>query len=191
MQAQAVLWAYATQMHANANYMQARAAAKDLKGSVIPNQETPPVPQAAETVSESLGEKRAAAAIASAAADELPPEAKRSRVSGASLNDPHVAYGSIKSADTAVANSDVVAVTAEQQELAIQKLQKIKWKKLAMQILKQHNKALKLSKLQKQLRLLAHVTRDMDADADVIIASRLKGSSQFTVKGKSVSLASV
>ena len=60
-----------------------------------------------------------------------------------------------------------------------------------MQILKQHHKALKLSKLQKQLRLMAHVSSDMHADADMIIASRLKGSSQFVVKGKSISLASV
>ena len=71
-----------------------------------------------------------------------------------------------------------------------ERLNKIKWKKLAMQVLKGHNGAVKLSKLQKQLRAAAQVSDDQAAIADAVIQSRLKGSSQFLMKGKSVQLAS-
>lgn len=71
-----------------------------------------------------------------------------------------------------------------------QRLTHIKWKKLAAQVLKEHNGTLKLSKLQKQLRLAAQVSDDHAAVADAVIQSRLKGSSQFLMKGRSVLLAS-
>lgn len=71
-----------------------------------------------------------------------------------------------------------------------ERLNKIKWKKLAVQILKEHNGTLKLSKLQKQLRLAAQVSDDQAAMANKVIQSRLNSSSQFVIKGKSALLAS-
>ncbi|DBA94274.1 hypothetical protein WJX77_002446 [Trebouxia sp. C0004] len=73
----------------------------------------------------------------------------------------------------------------------MQKLETIKWKKMALQALKgsRHN-CMKLSKLQKQLRIAAKISDVLSADADALITSRLKGSSQFVMKGKMVSLGS-
>ena len=86
--------------------------------------------------------------------------------------------------DSDDAGEDTTALLREQ------RLNKIKWKKLAAQVLKEHNGTLKLAKLQKQLRLAAQVSDDHAAAADAVIQSRLKGSSQFLMKGKSVLLAS-
>lgn len=73
---------------------------------------------------------------------------------------------------------------------AKQRLDKIKWKKMAAQVLRDHNGTLKLSKLQQQLRVAAQVSDDHAAHADTLIQSRLNGSSQFLIKKKTVMLAS-
>lgn len=174
-------------------FVQARAASKDQKGSDA-TKVVHDVPQPAASAAHGLSNgKRAPVTAMPAAADELSHKAKKHKASAASL-------GAATSAST-------VAVLSENEDLAVangngtageattgldreQRMDKVKWKKLAAQILKEHKGGLKLSKLQKQLRLAAHVGDDHAADADAIIQSRLKGSSQFLMKGKSVVLAS-
>ena len=69
-------------------------------------------------------------------------------------------------------------------------LEKFKWKKLAVQALQEHHGTLKLSKLQKQLRVAANLNDDLlVAHANAAIESRLKGSSQFVFTGKTITLA--
>lgn len=79
--------------------------------------------------------------------------------------------------------------TANQNGLSQSSLAKIKWKKFALQVLAASSGGMKLSKLQKQLRLLAKVDKTLSAQADQIILDRLTGSSQFVVDGKTVKLA--
>ena len=129
--------------------------------------------------------------VAPAAADESSHKAKKHKASDASHNaaaQAGTAAGQNEAEDVAVTTGDGTA-EATTAVLGDQGLTKIKWKKLAAQVLKQHKGALKLSKLQKELRLAAQVSDDHAADADAVIRSRLEGSSQFLFKGKSVQLA--
>ena len=100
-----------------------------------------------------------------------------------------IAEGSTEAADAAVTGQDDTTPATGPDSEKKQSLDKIKWKKLATLILKQSQGPVKLSKLQKQLRLAAQVHDNFAADANAAIESRLKGSSQFEVKGKSVMLA--
>lgn len=122
------------------------------------------------------------------AAEESSHKAKKHKASDAPLT-AAVVPPSSEAEDLAVTNSErtgegTIALLREE------RLNKIKWKKLAAQVLKEHNGVLKLSKLQKQLRLATQVSDDEAAIADAEIQSRLKGSSQFLMKGRNVLLAS-
>ncbi len=112
--------------------------------------------------------------------DEATPKVKKQKGSHAQQNTAEADVGGAGK----LANGESVDNTSAPSK---QKLDKIKWKKLAMQVLQDSNGSMKLSKLQKQLRTAAKVSEDVTADA--LIASRLNGSSQFVMKGKLVSLA--
>lgn len=175
--------------------VQARAAAKDQKGSNAVSEITAASPQPASVIlhatdlSSHCG-KRAAVEAVPVSVNESAHKAKKHKASDAPLTAVATAAAAMNTAEDLVASSgdgtgeDTTALLREE------RLNKIKWKKLAIQVLKGHKGALKLSKLQKQLRLAAHVNDDQAAIADAVIQSRLKGSSQFLMKGKSVLLAS-
>ena len=122
------------------------------------------------------------------AVDESSHKAKKHKASDAPPTAVAPAAALSETEDLATAEGDGTGegITAL---LRKERLNKIKWKKLAVKILKGHDGALKLSKLQKQLRLAAQVSDDEAVIADGVIQSRLKGSSQFHMQGKSVSLA--
>lgn len=127
-----------------------------------------------------------------AAADESSHTDKKHKASVAPLTaavPARIAVVSSGSDDLGMANGNGAVVEAGTVSGREQRLDKIKWKKLAAQVLKEHKGALKLSKLQRRLRLAAQVGDDRAADADAVIQSRLKGSSQFLLKGNSVLLA--
>lgn len=120
------------------------------------------------------------------AADESSHKAKKHRASDALLTAAAALPPSSEAEDLSVTKGDGTRgdTTAEQ------RLNKIKWKKMAAQVLREHNGTLKLSKLQKQLRVAAQVSDIHAAAADALIQSLLNGSSQFLIKEKTVMLAS-
>ena len=160
--------------------LQARAAAKDEKGNEAPQQAPTSTPQAdiVVVIPAEVASKRAAAS----AADELLLKAKKPKLSATMSTAQETPEEAGHEADNGDATDEKAAVSK-------QKLEKIKWKKLATQVLTQSEGCMKFSKLQKELRLTAQVSKALTAEADALIASRLKGSSQFVVKGKMVSMA--
>lgn len=136
--------------------------------------------------------KRAAVESVPAAADESSHKDKKNKASVVPLTAAVPARAAAVpsgSDDLGMANGNGAAAEATTVLSREQRLDKIKWKKLAAQILKEHKGVLKLSKLQRRLRLAAQVGDDRAADADAVIQSRLKSSSQFLLKGNSVLLA--
>lgn len=120
------------------------------------------------------------------AADESSHKAKKHRVSSAPLTAAAAQPPSSEAEDLSLTKGDGTGGDTA----AEQRLSKIKWKKMAAQVLKEHSGTLKLSKLQQQLRFAAQVSDNHAALADALIQSRLSGSSQFLIKKKSVMLAS-
>ena len=115
---------------------------------------------------------------AGAAADEAPHKVKKQKSSTAQP-------GTTESAtdQDAAELEDMLALSQKQ-------LDKIKWKKLAVEVLKSSkDSSMKLSKLQKQLCLAAHISDALTAGANALVESRLKSSSQFVMKGNLVCLA--
>ena len=162
--------------------MQARAAAKDGKiGDGAPH------PVGSTTLAESAAVVTVAVVTSKTApnvgTDEgLPTAKKQKRGSAVCEQD-----------DTAEANEDEGATLTNGQaalnpSFCVHNLEKVKWKKLANQVLVDNKGSMKLTKLQKQLRLAAKVSTDSAAVADALISARLIGSSQFVVKGKTVCL---
>ena len=156
--------------------LQARAAAKEEKGSEAAQQSQ------AETVSE----VPAAAMKRTADSNNEEPvvKVKKQKKSRSQEDITQAANGQD---EARLSNGDSADIAAAP---TLQKLETIKWKKMALQALKGRDSCMKLSKLQKQLRIAANVSDFLSADADTLIVSRLKGSSQFVMKGKMVSLGS-
>lgn len=139
-----------------------------------------------------MNDKRHAAEAEPAAADGSSRKVKKVKLSQGLVTGSAPATsadGSSQAADAAVSGRDDTSAASMGASARTQSLDKIKWKKLALQLLKQSQGPVKLSKLQKQLRLAAQVHDDFAADANAMIDYRLKGSSQFEMKGKSVMLA--
>ena len=162
--------------------LQARAAAKEEKGAdaAQPSQSNPSQPEPVAVVPVNVipvaevTTKRAAGA----AADEAPHKVKKQKLSTA------------QPATTKTATDQDAAELEDMPALTQKQLDKIKWKKLAVQALKNSkDSSMKLSKLQKQLRLAAQVSDALTAAANASIESRLKGSTQFVMKGSLVCLA--
>ena len=166
--------------------LQARAAAKEEKGSEAAQQSQ------AETVSQVPAGQPAAAVVvtvmkrtADSNNEEPMVTVKKQKKSRLQADTKQAANGPD---EARLSNGDSTDIAAAP---TMQKLETIKWKKMAVQALKgSRDNCTKLSKLQKQLRVAANVSDVLSADADTLIASRLKGSSQFVIKGKMVSLSS-
>ncbi len=160
--------------------LQARAAAKEEKGSEAAQQSqaetVPEVPAAVVTAMKRTADSNN---------EEPTVKVKKQKKSGSQADTKQAANGQD---EARLPNGDSADIAAAP---TMQKLETIKWKKMALQALKGSKEScMKLSKLQKQLRVAANVSDVMTADADTLIASRLKGSSQFVMKGKLVSLGS-
>ena len=162
--------------------LQARAAAKEEKGAdaTQPSQSNPsqPEPVAVAPVDEIPAAEVTTKRAAGAAADEAPHKVKKQKLSTA------------QPGTTETATNQDAAELENAPALSQKLLDKIKWKKLAVQLLKNSkDSSMKLSKLQKQLRLVAQVNDASTAAANALIESRLKGSTQFVMKGSLVCLA--
>ncbi len=160
--------------------LQARAAAKEEKGSEAAQQSQ------AETVSEVPAAVVTAMKRTADSNNEEPMVmVKKQKKSRLQADTKQAANGQD---EARLSNGDSADIAAAP---TTQKLETIKWKKMALQALKgSRDNCMKLSKLQKQLQIAANVSDVQSADADTLIASRLKGSSQFVRKGKMVSLGS-
>ncbi|DBA89675.1 TPA: hypothetical protein ACH3X2_004567 [Trebouxia sp. C0005] len=155
----------------------ARAAAKDDKGSEAAQQSQ------AETTSEVPAAVVTAMKRTADSNNEEPMvTVKKQKKSRLQADTTQAANGArLSSGDSA----DIAAAPT------MQRLESIKWKKMALQALKSsRDNCMRLSKLQKQLRVAANVSDVLSVDADTLIASRLQGSSQFVIQGKMVSLGS-
>ena len=161
--------------------LQARAAAKEEKGSEAAQQSQ------AETVTDTVSAAIVTAMKRTADSNNEEPmvTVKKQKKSRLQADTKQAANGPD---EARLSNGDSTDIAAAP---TMQKLETIKWKKMAVQALKgSRDNCTKLSKLQKQLRVAANVSDVLSADADTLIASRLKGSSQFVIKGKMVSLSS-
>ena len=85
-------------------------------------------------------------------------------------------------------SADVLATESRAVPSQQQTLDKVKWKKLAQKALREHNGAMTLSELQVAVSLAAHVPEQSTAEANALIAARVKSSSQFKVTKRTVSL---
>ena len=160
--------------------LQARAAAKEETGREAAQQSQ------AETVSEvPAAVVTAMKRVADSNNGEPMVTVKKQKTSTLQADTKQAANGQDEAMFTSSDSADIAAAPT------MQKLETIKWKKLALQALKgSRDNCMKLSKLQKQLRVAANVSDVLSANADTVIASRLKSSSQFVVKGKMVFLGS-
>ena len=161
--------------------LQARAAAKEEKGSEAAQQSQ------AETVTDTVSAAIVTAMKRTADSNNEEPmvTVKKQKKSRLQADTKQAANGQD---EARLSNGDSADIAAAP---TTQKLETIKWKKMALQALKgSRDNCMKLSKLQKQLQIAANVSDVQSADADTLIASRLKGSSQFVRKGKMVSLGS-
>ncbi len=158
--------------------LQARAAAKEEKGSEA----------AQQSQAETVCEVPAAVVTAMKRTADFNNEEPMVKKQKKSRLEADVKQGANGQDEAVLSNGDSADIAAAP---TLQKLETIKWKKMALQALKgSRDNCMKLSKLQKQLQAAANVCDVQSADADTLIASRLQGSSQFVIKGKMVSLGS-